>query len=67
MLYYRKGISRDRVGHPPHMHIHTKTWNQELAQVLGLGICRVKQRKQKTALEEDYQSKLMKVLFICLH
>lgn len=48
MLCYSKGTS---VCHPTLLYIHTKTWNQELVQVLGLGICRVKQKKQMTALE----------------
>lgn len=46
MLYLMRGphegTSCEKVSHPALLHIHTKTWNQELVQVLGLGICRVK-------------------------
>lgn len=47
---------QERVGHLLHLHIHTNSWNNEFIQESGLGICRVKQRKQKTTLEENHQS-----------
>ena len=47
---------QERVGHLLHLHIHTNAWSHEPIQEVGLGICRVKQRKQKTTLEENHQS-----------
>ena len=47
---------QERVDHLLHLHIHTNACSYELIQEVGLGICRVKQRKQKTTLEENHQS-----------
>lgn len=65
MFYVGSGL-QETVGHLFHLHIHTNEQIQELAQELGLGICRVKWRKQKTALEKQFPE-LVDVLFLFLH
>lgn len=61
-------MHRDLVGEwVTNRHIHTKTRSREPVRVLGLGVCRMKHRKQiKDSIRGSIHYQSEKVFFICL-